>query len=110
MNPPYTCTNWCFTPGPWSVFENNSAFGITGNRTEDSLGDCMYAVVGTNESCGIRDCADATLIASAPDLLFALSGLVMAVKTTCETDITGLLSMYIEVADEVLNKATGATE
>jgi hypothetical protein len=97
------------TPGPWSVIEHNwSDTGIvSGNEYI-----CLLEIRNTNEECEVamsnRMAANASLIASAPDLLRILNGIAVLCEDNGEpVDGFAFRERVIE-ARAAIKKATGA--
>lgn len=79
------------TPGPWAVSEYKKIVSQNPNVKAGGIGH--YAHVATIESQPDHDHLDANaaLIAAAPDMFDALSGLVVAIERAAENgiDLTG---------------------
>lgn len=90
------------TPGPWRAIRNEVHVGT--RRI------CAYVGAGVSLNLGAayeRECANARLIAAAPDMLLALRRAVLALAFAAETS-PAMRDDYEDVS-KAIAKATGAS-
>ena len=102
------------TPGPWSVYQPESIDtcyeGEDNPATIRAGGTHVATIPGMRPQLSKRSLANAHLIASAPDLLAALSGIFDHAERTDAADLAEIWSRMDDIrnlARAAISKATG---
>lgn len=100
------------TPGPWGIKRSKDGsgdIGITAPGVYNVVAECFAAMRHAAERSPEVD-ANARLIASAPDLLAALTALAAAARTACDARRYPELTEALSEADAALSKALSMGE
>lgn len=96
------------TPGPWHIVDREFGHAVFTDEQHNPMRDgpngCTIGSVATVVGMGDADPANATLIASAPELLAALQRLL------AEADDDGITQDGVDAALAAIAKATGGTQ